>query len=480
MWTKLVINEIHTRQIRGSLSRFATAARYLSLPAVSAVRTSRVQLIISLIYLLVIVPYPAIYAFATELRAGIARVDLTPPLNMKAPLGGYGARMNRPAVGVHDRIFAKALVVSDGRRKFVLVTADMLGFAPPFKPSIIERLAAQGWSPEQVMLLPSHSHTSIDMNALNPRNVFKIPQIGIYDPALYEFTLTRFVDVIQRAEQHMQPVVIGTTGRQIPGWNRNRRVRGGVTDDELTVTRIDTIGGKPLAVLLNFTAHPTFMSEREMLYSGDWPGQLQRTVEAVVGEGVTAMYYNGAEGDQSPTPRPDGGESPWERAAQYGLELGLVAADLWQKTPTARDVAFNFHLETVQLPERRWHPDFMSTGGKEYGLSAAIAGDLLTTMSPSKTTSGSLRLGDLVIVGIPGEMAAELGMRIKSETKAIIGAQHAVIGGLANEWISYILTPESYIKGSGYEASMSFYGPELGDRVMKAAVAGAAHLKSTR
>ena len=272
----------------------------------------------------------------------------------------------------------------------------------------------------------------------------------------------------------------GTTSRQIPGWNRNRRDRGGVTDDELTVTRIDTVGGKPLAVLVNFTAHPTFMSEREMLFSGDWPGHLQRTVEAVVGEGVTAMYYNGAEGDQSPTPRPDCGESPWERAERYGLELGLVAADLWRKTDTVRDIAFNFHLEKIQLPERRWHPDFMSTGGKEYGLSEAIMGELLSAMSPSETTSGSVRLGDLVIVGIPGEMASGLGMRIKSETKAITGAQHAVIGGLANEWISYILTAESYIRGSGYEASMSFYGPELGDRVMKAAIAGAAHLKPTK
>ena len=74
MWTKLDINEIHTCQIRGSLSRFATAARYLSSPAVSAVRTSRVRLIISLIYLLVIVPYSAIYAIATELRGNLGEM----------------------------------------------------------------------------------------------------------------------------------------------------------------------------------------------------------------------------------------------------------------------------------------------------------------------------------------------------------------------------------------------------------------------
>jgi hypothetical protein len=437
--------------------------------------TSR-RLILSTLLLSALTHYSAVSAIAAELRAGVARVDLTPPLSMKAPLGGYGARMNRPATGVHDRIFAKVLVVSDGSRKFVLVTADLLGFAPPFKPSLIERLATQGWSPDQVLLLPSHSHTSIDMNALNPRNVFKVPQIGIHDPALYEFVLNKFVDVIQRAEQRLERVVVGTSSRHLPGWNRNRRDPGGVTDDELTVTRIDAVGGKPLAVLANFTAHPTFMSEHEMLFSGDWPGHLQRTIEATIGEGVTAMYYNGAEGDQSPTPRPDDGESPWERAERYGLELGLVAADVWRKTETARDTEFDFHLETIRLPDRRPHPDFMSTGGKEYGLSEASVGTLLSTMFPSETTSGSLRLGDLVIVGIPGEMASGLGLRIKAATEA----RHAVIGGLANEWISYILTADSYIRGSGYEASMSFYGPELGDRLTKAAIAGAAHLKPAK
>ena len=92
--------------------------------------------IIAWIVLLVIGPCRAT---AVELRAGVARVDLTPPLGMKAPLGGYGERMNRPAEGVHDRIFAKALVVSDGTRKFALVTADLLGFAPAFKPAVVER-----------------------------------------------------------------------------------------------------------------------------------------------------------------------------------------------------------------------------------------------------------------------------------------------------------------------------------------------------
>jgi hypothetical protein len=430
---------------------------------------------------LVLLLLPAVYpsqAICAELRVGVARVDLTPPLEMKAPLGGYGARMNRPAEGVHDRILAKTIVISDGKRKYALITADLLGFAPPMKRDIVERLAAQGWSAERVMLLPSHSHTSIEMNALNPRNDLKIPQIGIHDPALYEFTLNNFVTVIQRAERTLQPVVIGTSSQRISGWNRNRRVPGGVTDDELTVTRIDTVSGQPLAVLVNFAAHPTFMSEKEMQFSGDWPGHLQRTIEATIGYDVTAMYYNGAQGDQSPVSRPDSGDSPWERSERFGMELGLVAAEQHAKIMTQRDVDFNFHLQAIKLPERTWHPDFMSTGGKEYGLSEAIMSELLKQMCPEETTIGSLRLGDLLIVGVPGEMAAELGLQIKTRSRAATGAPHAVIGGLANEWISYILTAESYLQGGGYEASVSFYGPELGSRIMQGALEGVAQLGS--
>ncbi|MFH1922368.1 MAG: hypothetical protein ABIP48_21100 [Planctomycetota bacterium] len=52
-------------------------------------------------------------AGAAALEAGVARVELTPPEELGAALGGYGERMSKPAEGVHDRVFAKALVISD-------------------------------------------------------------------------------------------------------------------------------------------------------------------------------------------------------------------------------------------------------------------------------------------------------------------------------------------------------------------------------
>ena len=414
-------------------------------------------------------------AASGELKGGVARVDLTPPREIKASLGGYGDRMSKPAIGVHDRIFAKALVLSDGSKQFALVTADMLAFPPGFKSAVVEAVGQAGWTADQIMLLPSHSHTSIDMTAINPKNVVGIPQIGIFNKELYDLTVANLAKVITDASSNLVAVSVGTSSIELHGWNRNRR-RGNTTcDPELTITRIDKANGEPLAVLVNWTAHPTFMGSEDMMFSGGWPGHMQRTVEALVGQGVTAMYYNGAEGDQSPVPRSDSGRSNWERAERYGRELGIVVWREWEKIKPTRSPVFSYSYEEITLPERTWHPNFMKTGGAEYGLDEQIIQKVIAAMVPLKTASGSLRLGDLLIVGIPGEMAVGLGMSIESQVRHAAGAKHVVIGGLANEWVSYILAADEYKKG-GYEASVSFYGETLGQVIVEGAVKGASRL----
>ncbi len=131
-----------------------------------------------------------------------------------------------------------------------------------------------------------------------------------------------------------------------------------------------------------------------------------------------------------------------------------------------------YHSHSIALPERSWHPDFIKTGGAEYGLSEELLKKMLPVLFPAKADTVLLRLGDLLIVGIPGEMAASLGMKIKSEAGRITGAKNPVIGGLADQWISYMLTAEEYGRG-GYESSVSFYGDTLGETMVKGAIEGA-------
>jgi hypothetical protein len=210
------------------------------------------------------------------------------------------------------------------------------------------------------------------------------------------------------------------------------------------------------------------MDEEDMLFSGDWPGHLQRTVEALVGQQVTTLFYNGAEGDQSPVPPPGGG-SNWERAEVYGRSLGILAWEVWAKIqPTLVD-AFAFGSIKLSLPKRQWHPDFMKTGGAEYGLTEETMRGFVEQLVPAESYCASLRLGNLLILGVPAELAAELGLEIKSKARELTGAKCVAIGGLANEWVSYALPSSEYQKG-GYEASMSFYGETLGARLVQAAL----------
>src|SRR5438876_9802842 len=174
---------------------------------------------------------------------------------------------------------------------------------------------------------------------------FAIPQVGIFDPALFALTADRLAQVIREASTNYVSIVAASSTVNVPNRNRNRRSGGGVHDSNLTITRIDSTLGRPFAVLVNWTAHPTFMDAEDMLFSGDWPGHLQRTVETLIGQGTTVMYYNGAEGDQSPTP-PREGASRWERAERYGREMGIIAWRTWEKIQPRPVKQFAYHTET--------------------------------------------------------------------------------------------------------------------------------------
>ena len=397
-----------------------------------------------------------------NLKGNASSIIMTPPLELGYTLGGYGARLSKPAEDVHDDIMAKALVLDDGDKKFVIVTMDVLGFPPNVRPMIAKKLTDYGWAEEQILLLPSHSHTSLEMLALNDKNIYGMPAIGVFQQELLEFVVDKLAQLILETGKQLVDIKVGTAQLTLEGMNRNRRGDNAV-DKELTVTRIDDSSGDPIAVMVNWTAHPTIMDEDDMWVSGGWPGYLQRELEDWIGNGVVAMYYNGAEGDQSVIAQKGG--SHYEKAEHYGRKIASKVLPVYQEiTPIHQ--SFDYVSHNVVLPPRSPHPTFMQTGGEEYQLDEATIQGLLNQVFPENTFITTLQLGDLMIVGAPGEMIAEMGMGIKQQLKNE-GVRYPVIGGLANEWISYILTEEEYMQG-GYESSVSFYGPTLGTTIHSA------------
>jgi hypothetical protein len=391
------------------------------------------------------------------LKGNAKSVIMTPPLEMEYTLGGYGDRMSKPAEAIHDDIKAKALVVKDDSKKFVIITLDILGLPPNVKPMVVKKLVGTGWNEDNIMLLPSHSHTSLEMFALNDKNIFDNSAIGIFQQELLEFVVDKFASLIIETDDDLTEVKFGTG--QITLGNKNRNRRGDTpVDRELTVTRVDLMDGSPMSILVNWTAHPTIMDDEDMWVSGGWPGYMQRELEDWIGNDVVAMYYNGAEGDQSVIASKGG--SHYEKAEYYGRELAIQAKKIYDRILPQHTVAFSYNSTKIDLPPLKPHSSFMQTGGEEYQLDEASIQGLLEQVLPTYTSIGVVQLGDLMIIGAPGELIAEIGIDIKANLKQK-GIKYPVIGGLANEWISYILTKDEYNEG-GYESSASFYGETLG------------------
>ncbi|NUM54295.1 MAG: neutral/alkaline non-lysosomal ceramidase N-terminal domain-containing protein [Candidatus Hydrogenedentes bacterium] len=405
-------------------------------------------------------------AAAGPLMAGVATSNITPDTKeYHVPLGGYGERQNAPATGVHDNTLCKALLLKQDDRKYAYVTVDLVGIPRSLRDETVKRIGATGITSDTLMLVASHSHGSVEMNAMNNKNVFENKAIGIYDEKLLMFTADRIAEAIVNADTQYQPVKAGTASMKLDGMNRNRR-DSPIIDNELTVTRIDGAEGKPIAVLVNWTAHPTFSGPQTMEVTADWPGYLQREIEGFL-PGATCLYSNGAEGDISTAGAQ--GPSEFARMEDYGRKLAVKALDLVSTIETTPNPAFDFSMTTLRLPEHVVPAALKDAAGPEYGLTPENLPALLEAISPKSSYLGVLRVGDLLAVSIPGEMASSLGIEIKDALRGA-GAKYPVIAGLANEWISYMLPPDEYYKG-GYEPGVSFYGETLGPTVVKQAIA---------
>jgi hypothetical protein len=403
-------------------------------------------------------------AFA-ELHAGVGVASITPTeAGIPTQLGGYGARMGKPAEGVHDTIKAKALLLENDGQRVAIVTLDTCTIPRCAVEQSIAKAGIEGISYQNTLMPASHTHGGTEGFSLDVRNVFGNPHVGIFSQETLDFTTDRIAEALKAAAADLRPARAGSLSVMAPGFAANRRDDDFV-DDELTLLRIDGEDGKTRAVLAGFTAHGTFMTEKEMLISGDWAGHFQRTVEAALGEGV-CLYMNGAEGDIRPAGAQGG--SRWEMAEDHGRRLGLIAARAAAEIETAADPALRLGMRMIPLPPRVPSPDFLKIAGVEYGVNEEMLGAMLGPMFPGEVPMYAVRLGDWQAVSMPGEALCQIGLAVKAAVRDE-GVKHPVIAGLTSEHMGYILTEEEYHQ-SGYEATASFYGPGLGEIILRNAL----------
>src|SRR4051812_43382918 len=95
---------------------------------------------------------------AAALRAGAARIDITPagPIWMS----GYAARTHA-STGVRLHLWARALAIADGSGPpVVIVSTDLVGLPPEVAAQVADRSRARfGIARARLLLNSSHTHT---------------------------------------------------------------------------------------------------------------------------------------------------------------------------------------------------------------------------------------------------------------------------------------------------------------------------------
>lgn len=89
-----------------------------------------------------------------RLKAGTAKVDITPPVGQ--PMGGFLTRLrknNGACEGIHDRLFARVVLLDDGDTSVAIVTVDLLFFSS----RRVVTQAKNKWNVDHVILSSIHT-----------------------------------------------------------------------------------------------------------------------------------------------------------------------------------------------------------------------------------------------------------------------------------------------------------------------------------
>jgi hypothetical protein len=243
-------------------------------------------------------------ASAGELKAGIARVEITPSTFM--PMYGYANRKCGPANGTHDPLFAKVLVLEAGDSRMALVTADLGSLVS----DNLRRDVASKLGIPVLLLSASHTHSA---PAFLPFG--SAPATSDEARAYLADLERRIFGAIEAAARSMFPARLGVgKGSLQLGYNRLLvredgraravfdnldRVPYGPVDPEMLLLRVEDADGRAKALLVHYAVHAVVLGPTSCKYSADFPGVVQSAVERSL-EGTQVMFVQGGAGDINP------------------------------------------------------------------------------------------------------------------------------------------------------------------------------------
>lgn len=254
---------------------------------------------------------------AQTFQAGAARRDITP--REPVPMWGYGDRHDKLSDGTLDPLYADALVIDAGGAKLAIVGLD-LGRAPA-EPSLqrIRQRILKETGIAHSFIAGSHTHHGPVLEFTDAEGKGK----GRFDAALRYYTQMEngIAEAVIEANSRLQTVHAAAGSVRLEGYNTNRhsKIDPKSSDKSLTLLRLDSAEGKPVAVVVNWAAHPTTTPSEQMKFSADYVGALKRTISQAMG--AAPVFIQGAAGDQ----RTERGSKDYQA---YGEALGAEAVKL--------------------------------------------------------------------------------------------------------------------------------------------------------
>lgn len=338
-------------------------------------------------------------------KVGFAQRDITPQAPM--PMWGYGARHNALSQGVLDPLLAKAVVIEAGDDRLAIVGLD-LGRGPTARMmEQIRKQVAQQAGVSHVMISGSHTHHGPVIELTDREGYGK----GKYDDAVaYSKRLPELlIEAITEAAEHLQPARIGVAKTDLElNRNRHTKKRPKPTDPQLAVIRLDSSDGKPLAVIVNYAAHPVTLPGELLKFSPDYPGALQSRVESALN--THCVFMEGAAGDMSPN------RGSLDTKA-YGQKLGDHAVELAEsiETKVPDEPSIKAKVDRFQFGSRLdfANPILRVTFERAFfpELVRNFFEDFEAGIQPELTTV--LVNGDLALVGGSGEFFCNHSNRLK-------------------------------------------------------------------
>lgn len=368
-------------------------------------------------------------------------IDITPPEALA--LGGYTERGGKTFERGGDYLFARAVALSEGKQRILLMSAEML----TIPESLVKAVRAKLPADVKLFLAATHTHCAPDSQMLNDRMTLGIPGIANYKRRWLDWYSQRLANCALTALRS-KPVVTADPLTLAQTELKATHARRPSDQPDWTLSRI-SLGFSPL--IYQYAAHPIFYSSDELQLRGDWPGTFM-----VDG----SIVLQGAIGDVSPDLTK---EEPKTQIARFHQ----VAIDgLSKQTEKSLGFGLGWIEEPIKLDAKKPHPEF----AKEYKIPQAFAQLAVNQFAPSAASVFIIKIGDLAIVGVPGEPTAAVGRAIQS-TGYRSGFRHVLVCSHVNGWIGYILEPADYDSG-GYEATLSLHGRETGLRLVEACERG--------